>query len=65
MLGVAAKLRESIGFPQPPLEAEDTESAVAEARAALGEDAWQAAYAAGRALSLEEAIAEALGEEQE
>jgi predicted ATPase/class 3 adenylate cyclase len=32
------------------------------AREALGEEAWAAALAAGRALSLEEAIAEALGE---
>jgi predicted ATPase/class 3 adenylate cyclase/DNA-binding XRE family transcriptional regulator len=63
MLGLAAKLRESIGFPQPPVEAEETESAVADARAAIGEAAWAAAFAAGRALSLEEAIAEALGEE--
>jgi hypothetical protein len=30
------------------------------ARAALGEEAWAAAYAAGEALSLEEAVAEAL-----
>jgi tetratricopeptide (TPR) repeat protein len=62
MLGVAAKLREPIGFPQPPVDRADTEAAVAPARAALGEEAWAAAYAAGRALSLEEAIAEALGD---
>jgi predicted ATPase len=35
------------------------------ARDALGEEAWAAALAAGRALSLEEAIAEALGAQQE
>jgi hypothetical protein len=35
---------------------------VAAARAALGEEAWAAAFAAGQALTLEEAIAEALGE---
>jgi hypothetical protein len=38
------------------------ERAAAPAWVALGEAAWVAAYAAGRALSLEEAIAEALGE---
>jgi hypothetical protein len=32
-------------------------------RTSLGEDAWAAAYATGRALSLEEAIAEALSDE--
>jgi non-specific serine/threonine protein kinase len=34
------------------------------AQEALGEDAWAAAISAGRALSLQEAIAEALGEER-
>jgi hypothetical protein len=36
------------------------EQAVAAARGALGEEAWVAAFEAGKALSLEEAIAEAL-----
>jgi hypothetical protein len=35
-------------------------AAAAPAREALGEEAWAAAFVAGRALSLEEAIAEAL-----
>jgi hypothetical protein len=35
---------------------------LAPARAALGEETWAAAYAAGRTLSLDEAIAEALGD---
>jgi predicted ATPase/class 3 adenylate cyclase len=43
----------------------EREAALASLRAALGEDAWTAAYAAGRALSLEEAIDEALETEQE
>ena len=40
----------------------DDPRVVAEARAALGQVGWAAAVAAGRALSLEQAIAEALGE---
>ena len=60
LLGAAAAVRETIGAPQPPQEQTDVEQAVAAARAALGEEAWAAAYAAGRALSLEQAIAEAL-----
>ena len=60
LLGAAAALREALGAPQPPQERTDTEQAVAPARAALGEEAWAAAYAAGRALTLEQAIAEAL-----
>jgi hypothetical protein len=43
-----------------PLEQADVEEAVAPARAILGEEAWAAAFAAGRALSLEVVIAEAL-----
>jgi hypothetical protein len=38
------------------------EQVAALARAALGEERWTAAYGAGRALPLEEAIAEALHE---
>jgi hypothetical protein len=38
----------------------DTEQAVAAARTALGEEAWSEEFAAGRALSLESAISEAL-----
>jgi predicted ATPase/transcriptional regulator with XRE-family HTH domain len=40
------------------------EQLVAEARATLGEERWSAAYAAGRVLSLKEAVALALGEER-
>jgi hypothetical protein len=40
------------------------ERAAAPARAALNEDGWVTAFAAGRALSLEEAIAEALGDDE-
>jgi hypothetical protein len=36
------------------------EQAAALARAALGEERWAAEFAAGQALSLEEAVAEAL-----
>ena len=55
-------MRALIGYPQHPLDEVDIDAAVAPVRAALGEKAWTAAFAAGRALSLEEAIAEALGE---
>jgi predicted ATPase/class 3 adenylate cyclase len=55
LLGASAALREMIGAPQPPQE-----QTVAAARAALGEEAWAAAFAAGRALTLEQAAAEAL-----
>jgi non-specific serine/threonine protein kinase len=63
LLGAATALRETIGAPQPVPERAATEQAVARARAALGEDAWAAAFTAGRALSLEQAIAYALGDD--
>jgi non-specific serine/threonine protein kinase len=62
LLGAAEALRETLGAPLPHQEQADVEQAVAAARAALGEEAWTAAFAAGRALSPEQAIAEALGE---
>jgi predicted ATPase/class 3 adenylate cyclase/Tfp pilus assembly protein PilF len=62
LLGAARAVQEVVGAPPPAPERADTEAAVAPARAALGEERWAAAFAAGRAMTLEEAIAEALGE---
>jgi non-specific serine/threonine protein kinase len=62
LLGAAAAVRETLGAPPPPEERAETEQGVAAARAALGEERWAAAFAAGQALTLEQAIAEALGE---
>jgi non-specific serine/threonine protein kinase len=64
LLGAAAALRERVGAPRRPHGRADTERAAAPARAALGEAAWVAAFASGRALTLEEAIAEALGDDE-
>ena len=64
LLGAAMTLREALGAPQPPHEQEETEQTIAIARSMLGEEAWAAALAAGRARSLEQAIAEALDEEE-
>jgi non-specific serine/threonine protein kinase len=60
LLGAAATLREALSAPQPTVDRVDTEQAVAAARTALGEEAWSEEFAAGRALSLESAITEAL-----
>ena len=62
LLGAAAALRERVGGLPRRRWREDMERAAALARAALGEEGWAAAFAAGRALTLEEAVAEALGE---
>jgi hypothetical protein len=62
LLGAAAALREALGAPQPAQDRADMEQAVAAVRGALGEKTWVAAFEAGQALTLEEAIAEALSE---
>jgi hypothetical protein len=57
LLGAGATLLERIGS-SPGEHEQPAFDAAAAARAALGEDAWAAAFAAGRALTLEEAIAD-------
>ncbi|HET9221890.1 MAG TPA: tetratricopeptide repeat protein, partial [Roseiflexaceae bacterium] len=61
LFGAAEALRESINVLMPPSERADYDRAVAAARAQLGEDAFAAAWEAGRALPLEQAIEVALG----
>jgi tetratricopeptide (TPR) repeat protein len=58
--GAAAKQRDQMGAPLPPAHRPDYDAAVAHARAALGAAVFDAVWAAGRALPLEHAIAEAL-----
>jgi predicted ATPase/class 3 adenylate cyclase len=62
LLGAALALRETLGATRPAYQRAETKQAVAGVRAALGEAAWAAAFAAGQSLSSEDAIAEALGE---
>ena len=56
----AATLREEFTVPLPPVDRVEHERIVTTARAALGEDAFVAAWTEGYALSLEEAITGAL-----
>jgi predicted ATPase len=60
LFGAAMALLERHGLHQPPSEQPRLERAIAPARARLPKAAFAAARADGRALSLEEAIAEAL-----
>ena len=62
LLGAAAARREALGQAMRPYFRNQVETEVAPARAALGEASWAAGFAAGRALTLEEASAEALEE---
>jgi len=58
--GAATALREGIGSPRSPIEQEQFDGEVTAIRSALGEAAFAAAFAEGRALTMEEAIAYAL-----
>jgi hypothetical protein len=60
LFGAADALRASVGTHITPAERADYERQLAAVRAQLDEPAFAAAWAAGRALSLEQAIAEAL-----
>ena len=60
--GAAEAQRERMGAPVPPAERARYAAAVAHTRAALGEAGYAAAWAEGRALTLEQAIAYALDE---
>jgi non-specific serine/threonine protein kinase len=62
LLGAATALRESMGIPRRAWWREHTELQVKAAQATLGEERWAAAFEAGKAMTLEETIAEALGE---
>ena len=59
--GAAERLRQSLGCRPAPAARATYERAQALARAQLGDEAFAAAWAAGPALTLEQAIAEALG----
>ena len=60
LLGAAAALREAIGAPSWPSERARQEQEIAAARGAIGRSAFDAAWAEGRRLAVESAIASAL-----
>lgn len=61
LLGAAAALREHVSMPAGKRGRVTNERTAAEVRSTLGEEQWAVAFAAGRTLTLEEAVAEALG----
>ena len=54
--GAAEALREAIRAPLPPIERADYERAVAAACRSLGEQAFAAAWAQGRSMSLDQVL---------
>ncbi len=63
LLGAAAALREELGTPLSPIVQADHDHALNAARAALGEEAFEAAWTEGSEMTFEEAIAYALGDD--
>ena len=61
LLGAAEAFCETLGARPPVAVASEYERTVAEGRAALGEAAFAAAWAEGRAMALEQAVEYALG----
>ena len=64
LFGAAEALRESIGLPMTPLEHMEYKREVNDLRANMDEDAFKKAWVEGRALTLEQAIALALENEE-
>jgi hypothetical protein len=62
LLGAVASLQETAGIAEEPRWQAAIEAMIAPAHAALGEEQWAVAFAAGRALTLEGVVAEALEE---
>jgi len=60
LFGAAEALRETIGIPLPPFIRDDYQGRVASLKTRLGDAAFTAAWAKGRAMPLEEAIATGL-----
>jgi predicted ATPase len=60
LIGAAQAARQVYGTLTDPFQAALRTRTEADGRAALGEDAWEAAFAEGRAMTLDEAIAYAL-----
>ena len=63
LLGTAAARREEMGTSLSPISRADHDHAVEAAREVLGEEAFAAAWAVGHAMPLDEAIADAVGNE--
>jgi hypothetical protein len=62
LLGAAEALRDAIGTPVDPADRADDERNVSAVRARLGEEAFEAAWAAGRAMTPDQAAAYAMHE---
>jgi predicted ATPase/Tfp pilus assembly protein PilF len=60
LFGTASIHRETMNSPTPPYERDQLEQTITTARSALGEEAFNAAWSEGRAMTLEQAVAYAI-----
>jgi predicted ATPase/class 3 adenylate cyclase len=60
LFGAAEARRKAVGSPPPPIYQADNERGIAAARAQLDEDAFNAAWEAGRSMTMEQVMAYAL-----
>jgi predicted ATPase/DNA-binding SARP family transcriptional activator len=60
LFGAAAKLRETMNFPLPPVLQSDYESTIADVRSALDDETFAAEWRAGRTIPLEQMISYSL-----
>jgi hypothetical protein len=65
LFGAAEAVRLAIGAPLPLIQRVPYEQAVASVRAQLGQEAFEAAWAEGQTMSLEQAIHDSLKREDE
>jgi hypothetical protein len=65
LLGAAEAIRERLGAPLPPVDRPEHDAAVAAARAALGDDGFAAAWAAGRTMTIDAATVDALADSRD
>jgi hypothetical protein len=65
LMGAAEALLAALGASLPPGERDDHDRRVVDLRAALGEEAFAAAWAEGRAMSIEQAVEYGLEERAE
>jgi ATP/maltotriose-dependent transcriptional regulator MalT len=65
LLGAARAMQAQTGTPSPPSTASDYARTVADARRMLGDEQFEAAWTAGAAMSLDEAVEYALAETAE
>ena len=62
LFGAAAALRETLGMPRWRVRQPAYEQALVAARSRLSDGAWASAWARGRSLALDQALAFAMGE---